>query len=153
MILLDTNVLSEFMRPQPSASVVSWLDDQPAGEVYTSAITRAEIELGLTLMPPGKRQEALSRAARAMFAEDFAGRCLPFDEDAARHYARVVSARTRAGRPISVEDAQIAAIALARRMPLATRNTTDFALIDGLEVVNPWGDGRQPPDRSEAAEP
>lgn len=141
MILLDTNVLSEFMRPRPSASVVSWLDEQPAGEVYTSAISRAEIELGLMLMPPGKRQEALSQAAWAMFDEDFAGRCLPFDEGAARHYARIVSARTRAGRPISVEDAQIAAIALAQRMLLATRNTTDFELIDGLEVVNPWTDG------------
>jgi predicted nucleic acid-binding protein len=141
MILLDTNVLSEFMRPQPAARVVAWLDEQPAGEVCTSAICRAEIELGLLLMPSGKRQEALSRAAQAMFAEEFAGRCLPFDEDAARHYARIVSARTRSGRPISVEDAQTAAIALARRMPLATRNTTDFELIDGLEVVNPWTDG------------
>ena len=138
MILLDTNVLSEFMRPQPAASVVAWLDEQPAGAVYTSAISRAEIELGLMLMPPGQRQEALSRAAWAMFDEDFAGRCLPFDEDAARHSAAIVSARTRAGRPISVEDAQIAAIALTHRMPLATRNTTDFELIDGLEVVNPW---------------
>ena len=63
VILLDTNVLSEFMRPRPSARVVSWLDEQPAGEVYTSAISRQEIELGLMLMPPGKRQEALSQAA------------------------------------------------------------------------------------------
>jgi predicted nucleic acid-binding protein len=141
VILLDTNVLSEFMRPRPSAGVVSWLDEQPAGAVYTSAISRAEIEVGLLLMPPGKRQGALSQAARAMFDEDFAGRCLPFDGDAAHHYARIVSARTRAGRPISVEDAQIAAIALAHRMPLATRNTTDFELINGLEVVNPWTDG------------
>jgi hypothetical protein len=140
VILLDTNVLSEFMRPRPSARVVAWLDEQPAGEVYTSAISRAEIELGLMLMAPGKRQDALSQAAWAMFDEDFAGRCLPFDEDAARHYAAIVSARTRAGRPISVEDAQVAAIALAHRMPLATRNTTDFELIDGLEVVNPWTD-------------
>ena len=138
MILLDTNVLSEFMRPRPSANVVAWMDEQPADEVYTSAISRAEIEVGLLLMPPGKRQEALSQAAWAMFAEDFAGRCLPFDEDAAQQYARIVSARTRSGRPISVEDAQIAAIALAHRMPLATRNTTDFEGIDGLEVVNPW---------------
>lgn len=141
MILLDTNVLSEFMRPQPLARVVAWLDEQPANEVYTSAISRAEIELGLLLMPPGERQEALSQAAWAMFAEDFAGRCLPFDEDAARQYARIVSVRMRAGQPISVEDAQIAAIALAHRMPLATRNTADFKLIDGLEVVNPWDDG------------
>ena len=141
MILLDTNVLSEFMRPQPSASVVRWLDKQPSVEVFTSAISRAEIELGILLLPAGRRQEALSRAARVMFEEKFAARCLPFDEDAASHYARLVAARTRAGRPISVEDAQIAAIALAHRMPLATRNTADFELIDGLEVVNPWADG------------
>ena len=141
MILLDTNVLSEFMRPQPAVGVVAWLDKQPSVDVFTSAITRAEIELGILRLPTGRRQEALSRAARVMFEEKFAGRCLPFDEDAARHYARIVSARTHAGRPISVEDAQIAAIALARRMPLATRNTPDFDMIDGLEVVNPWNTG------------
>lgn len=145
MILLDTNVLSEFMRPQPSAKVVSWLDAQPTNKVYISAISRAEIELGLLLMPTGKRQKALSQMAQTMFSEDFAGRCLPFDEDAARHYARIVSARTRMGRPMSVEDAQIAAIALAHRMKLATRNTADFELIDGLEVVNPWIEDTQPP--------
>ena len=141
MILLDTNVLSEFMRPQPSSTVVSWLDKQPSEAVYTSAISRAEIELGLMLMPQGQRQQALSQAASAMFAEEFRGRCLPFDEDAARHYARIVSTRTQVGRPISVEDAQIAAIALVHQMSLATRNTTDFERIDGLKVVNPWADG------------
>ncbi len=140
MILLDTNVLSEFMRPQPAARVVSWLDEQPAGECYISAISRAEIELGLALMPKSRRQEALIEAARAMFDEDFAGRCLPFDAGAARHYARIVATRIRAGRPISVEDAQIAAIALEHRMPLATRNTRDFAHIAGLNIVNPWAD-------------
>lgn len=138
MILLDTNVLSEFMRPQPAMQVVAWLYEQPAGEVWISAISRAEIELGLALMPPGKRQAALARAAGAMFDEDFAGRCLPFDEAAAVHYARIVSARMQAGRPISVEDAQIAAIALARGMVLATRNTADFERIEGLDLVNPW---------------
>ncbi|MEP0761639.1 MAG: type II toxin-antitoxin system VapC family toxin [Pseudomonadota bacterium] len=138
MILLDTNVLSEFMRPQPSAQVVAWLDAQPADELWVSAISRAEIELGLALMPQGRRQEALSLAARAMFEEDFAGRCLPFDEGAASHYARIVAARTRSGRPMHVEDAQIAAIALTHRMALATRNTDDFGHIDGLVVINPW---------------
>ncbi|MCX6358552.1 MAG: type II toxin-antitoxin system VapC family toxin [Armatimonadetes bacterium] len=141
MILLDTNVLSEFMRPQPAACVVAWLDAQAAGEVCTSAVSRAEIELGLALMPEGRRRDALSRAAQAMFDDDFAGRCLPFDEVAARHYGCIVSVRARAGRSISVEDAQIAAIAVAHRIPLATRNTTDFELITGLEVVDPWTAG------------
>ena len=145
MILLDTNVMWEFMRPQPAAGVVAWLNRQPAGEVFLCAVSRAEIELGLALMPEGRRQDALTKTAQAMFAEDFAGHCLPFDDAAAVWYARIVSARTRAGRPISVEDAQIAAIALAHRMVLATRNTSDFELIDCLTVVNPWTpEGKRP---------
>ncbi|GAB4090264.1 type II toxin-antitoxin system VapC family toxin [Hydrogenophaga soli] len=138
-MLLDTNVLSEFMRPQPAPQVVAWLDAQDASRLCTSAVSRAEIELGLALMPAGKRQQALARAAQAMLDEDFAGRCLPFDDVAASHYARIVSSRTRMGRPISVEDAQIAAVALAHGLPLATRNTADFEQIAGLAVVNPWG--------------
>jgi len=138
MILLDTNVLSEFMRPHPNALVVTWLNEQPGGELWISAISRAEIELGLALMPEGKRQHALVAAAQGMFEEDFAGRCLPFDAAASSQYARIVAIRTRMGRPISVEDAQIAAIALAHRMCLATRNTHDFDAIEGLVVINPW---------------
>ncbi len=141
MILLHTNVLSEFMRPQPAAQVVAWLDRQPAGEVCMSAISRAEIELGLALMPEGRRRESLTETAQAIFDEEFAGRCLPFDAAVARHYARIVSTRAQAGRPISVEDAQIAAIALAHRMPLATRNRSDFESIAGLIVINPWTEG------------
>jgi toxin FitB len=152
VILLDTNVLSEFMRPQPAVGVVAWLDKQPSVEVFTSAISRAEIELGILRLPAGRRQEALSRAVRVMIEEKLARRCLPFDEEAARHYARVVSARMRAGRPISVEDAQIAAIALAHRMPLATRNTADFAGIDGLAVRNPWNDGGSQANQREATD-
>lgn len=138
MILLDTNVLSEFMRSQPSERVVSWLDAQVVGNIWMCSISRAEIELGLALMPEGRRRESLTRAARGMFEEDFSGRCLPFDALSADWYARVVSVRTRSGRPISVEDAQIAAVALANQMSLATRNTADFAYIEGLTVIDPW---------------
>ncbi|MFN3594111.1 MAG: type II toxin-antitoxin system VapC family toxin [Thiobacillaceae bacterium] len=138
MILLDTNVLSEFMRPRPAPQVVAWMNAQNPETLWISAVTRAEIELGLALMPPGRRQEGLRQAAVAMFSEDFAGRCLPFDEAAAGHYAIIVAKRTRAGRPITVEDAQIAAIALAHRMRLATRNTADFELIEDLQRVDPW---------------
>lgn len=141
MLLIDTNVLSEFMRPQLAEAVVVWMDAQPAAQMYTCAISRAEIELGLALMPPGKRQAALAQAAQAMFEDDFAGQCLPFDEAAASVYARIVATRTRTGRPISVEDAQIAAIARVHGLRLATRNTPDFLNIEGLTVVDPWQAG------------
>jgi predicted nucleic acid-binding protein len=138
MILLDTNVLSEIMRPMPDTEVVAWLDAQPSDQVWVCAVTRAEIELGIALLPDGQRKLRLQMAARGMFAEDFAGRCLPFDEEAAITYAAIVASRTRLGRPISVEDAQMAAIALTHGLCLATRNEQDFAAIEGLSVVNPW---------------
>jgi len=138
VILLDTNVLSEFMRPQPTEAVTVWLDRFPPEQLWTCAISRAEIALGLALMPKGKRQAALALAAQAMFEEDFAGRCLPFDERMALHYAAIVAQRTHVGRPISTEDAQIAAIALAHNLTLATRNVSDFEGIDGLQIINPW---------------
>ena len=141
MILLDTNVLSEFMRPRPAPQVVEWLNGQRADRLYVSAVSRAEIELGLALMPAGKRQESLASAAQAMFEYDLAGCCLPFDERAASHYAQLVAARTRMGRPISVEDAQVAAIALSHGLVLATRNTADFQAIAGLALLDPWQAG------------
>jgi len=137
MILLDTNVLSELMRSAPEEAVLGWIDTYPASEFYISAVTKAEIELGIALLPDGRRKTDLETAAGLMF-EEFPSRCLPFDSMAASKYAVVVARRSRTGRPISVEDAQTAAIALSRGMTLATRNTRDFELIDGLTVVNPW---------------
>ena len=138
MLLLDTNVLSEFMRQQPAPQVVAWLNAQSAPSLFTCAISRAEIELGLARMPAGKRQLALAQSAHAMFDAEFTGMSLPFDDAAAVHYARVVADRNRAGQPISVEDAQIAAIALAHNLELATRHVADFMGIEGLTVVDPW---------------
>jgi len=138
MYLLDTNVLSELMRPAPSASLLAWLDGQTAQTLHICAITRAEIELGIALLPTGKRRSALATQATAMFEEDFAGRCLAFDERCAPLYAELVASRTRKGAPISVEDAQIAAIGLAHQKSLVTRNTADFEKIPGLQLVNPW---------------
>nr|WP_276611688.1 type II toxin-antitoxin system VapC family toxin [Thiorhodococcus mannitoliphagus] len=136
--MLDTNILSELMRPAPAPNVIAWLDRLPADRVWSCAIVRAEIELGVARLSDGQRKRGLLMAARAMFEEDFADRCLPFDESAAIRYAAIVDSRLRHGRPISVEDAQIAAIALTHRLTLATRNGRDFASIDGLDVVNPW---------------
>jgi toxin FitB len=138
MYLLDTNVLSELMRAAPSVAVLGWINSQAAHDLYTSAITRAEIELGIALLPAGKRRTNLAVQAKAMFDEDFAGRCLPFDEKGASLYAALVAARTRQGLPISVEDAQIAAISLGSQKTLVTRNTADFEKIQGLNLLNPW---------------
>jgi len=137
-ILLDTNVLSELMRPVPDPRVLAWFSRQGTTRLWIGAVTKAEILYGIGLLPAGKRRDALETAARQMFEFDFPGGFLAFDEEAAGFYASVVLGRRRAGLTTTTEDAQIAAIALSRKLPLATRNTRDFALIDGLSVVDPW---------------
>jgi predicted nucleic acid-binding protein len=137
MILLDTNVLSELMKANPDPTVVAWVDEQPTTTLFISAITRAEIELGIALLPEGKRKQKIMEAARRMF-EAFSGRLLVFGESAAIEYGQLVAQRTRIGRPITVEDAQIAAIALARSLRLATRNVRDFMDIPNLNLTDPW---------------
>ena len=138
MILLDTNVISELMKVSPDLRVLNWLDNNTGDGLFISAISQAEIALGIALLPTGKRQDALASAAAAMFAEDFACASLPFDQGATSHYARLVTYRTRMGLPISTEDAQIAAIALHYGFKLATRNVKDFVEIAGLILINPW---------------
>ncbi len=137
-LLLDTNVLSEIMRPEPEPRVIRWFKAQQGAMLATSAITRAELLLGVTLLPAGKRRERIAAAIALTFNEDFAGNCLPFDAAAADEYALLVAARARAGRPIATEDAQIAAIALVHDLSLVTRNRKDFAGIRGLTLVDPW---------------
>ena len=137
-VLLDTNVLSELMRARPDAAVLAWFAQQSGLAFYTSAITRAEIFLGIAMLPDGKWREAQAAAADQMFLLDFDDRCLPFDAAAASEYALLVAARTRLGQPISTEDAQVAAIALQHQMPLVTRNTKDFVHIAQLTLLNPW---------------
>jgi len=141
MILLDTNVLSELMRGVPNKNVIGWLDNQLAINLFICAVTKAEIELGILLLPAGKQKIKLAAAANGMFSE-FSGRCFPFDETAATKYADLVALRTKKRRPISVEDGQIAAIAIANGLTLATRNVKDFEKIPKLNVTNPWQIGR-----------
>lgn len=138
-ILLDTNALSELMRSRPAVEVLDWFGRQQKVAYFVSAVTRAEILLGITLLPAGKRRHGLASAAEQMFGEDFAGRTLPFDGHCAAEYALLVAARMRSGHAISTEDAQIAATALRHNLSLATRNGKDFKGIAGLTVVNPWG--------------
>ena len=137
MILLDTNVLSELMKPAPELTVVQWLDAQLDSQVFLPAITKAEIELGIALLPNGKRKDTFTRLADALF-DEFRDRILPFDAGAASCYANLVATTRKAGRTISVEDAQIAAITQANRLTLATRNTKDFEFIPDLLLINPW---------------
>ena len=137
-ILLDTNVVSELMRTQPEQAVMDWFTRRTGDVFYVSAITKAEIMLGIALLPAGKRRDALAAAAGGMFSQDFAGRCLSFEANCTHHYATIVTGRRQAGLAIATEDAQIAAIALAHRYPLATRNTKDFLQIDGLILYDPW---------------
>lgn len=137
MIVLDTNVLSELMKPRPAESVLRWMAAQPATSLYTTSITQAEILHGIMLLPSGKRRSAFEAAAEAMFKEDFGGRVLPFGSDAAHLYARIAAQRRRAGRPISHFDAQIAAIAQSTGASIATRNASDFDGC-GVKVIDPW---------------
>ena len=99
MIILDTNVLSELMRPTPSPQVVAWVAKQPATELFTTSITEAEIFYGLELLTKGKRREGLLAAAEAMFAEDLADRVLGFDSDAARAFSKIAAHRRALDRP------------------------------------------------------
>ena len=138
--LIDTNVLSELMRQTPSTQVWDWFAAQTPSKLHTSVITYAEILAGIALLPAGKRQDAMTQAARQIFEEDFAGRCLDFGGMAVGCYAMLRAQRQLAGRPIDTADAQIAAIALGAKLVLVTRNTKDFVGIDGLKLHNPWQD-------------
>lgn len=137
MIVLDTNVLSELMRADPSPAVVRFVADRPAASLFTTTVTEAEILYGLELLPHGRRRDALRSALTAVFESDFKGRVLPFDSSAARAYAELAVARRRAGRPISQMDAQIAAIAASREASIATRNVRDFEGC-GVVIVDPF---------------
>ena len=137
MLLLDTNILSAMMRPQPSPALATWIAAQPIETLFTAAICQAEILAGLAIMPAGRRRHALAAAAQAMFAEDFAGRVLAFDAAAAPHYAALFAARRQSGRPSAAPDLMIAAIARANDASVVTRDSGGFAGC-GLTVIDPW---------------
>lgn len=137
MIVLDTNVLSEVLRPAPAARVLAWLGSLETLTTFTTTITQAEILYGVERLAVGKRRAMLVAAIESVFREEFRDRILPFDEDAARAYAKIVVARESAGRPVSQWDAMIAAIAQTRGASVATRNTADFEGC-GVRLVDPW---------------
>ena len=139
MILLDTNVVSELMRPSPHPTAEAWVTRRAAASLFFSAVGEAELRYGIAIMPAGRRRDELALVIEAMLREDFAGRVLPFDSDAARAYAEIAAARRAAGRSVSQADAQIAAIARSRGMAVATRNVRDFDDM-GIDIIDPWAD-------------
>jgi hypothetical protein len=137
MIVLDTNVLSEVLRPVPESSVMNWLAVRPRLSLFTTTVARGEILYDMRLLSDGKRRRGLWEAAKRIFDEDFAGQVLSFDNDAADMYAEISASRRSAGKPIRQFDAMIAAMARSRGAGLATRNVKDFENC-GVELVNPW---------------
>jgi predicted nucleic acid-binding protein len=136
MIVLDTNIISEMMKPAPHPAVHAWLNDQAEETLYLSSITLAELLFGIGILPAGKRKDLLIQALDAI-AELFRDRMLPFDSDAARHYAALAVKARAAGRGFPTPDGYIAAIAVARGYIVASRDTAPYAAAD-VAVINPW---------------
>ena len=137
MIILDTNVISEIMRPDPARSVLGWVDEQPISELATTTINIAEIRYGLARLRFGRRRIDLETRFDSFIGRGLANRVFDFDAAAANAYGDLVAAREQVGRPLEGFDGLIAAIALSRALPIATRNTGDFEGC-GIEVLDPW---------------
>jgi hypothetical protein len=140
MIVIDTNVASEPLKPQPDARVMAWLASIPPVDLYITAVSVAEMLAGMAVMPDGKRKSGMFDGFERLLARLFQDRILQFDEPAARNYAKLFAAMRAAGRAITLFDCQIAAIAKAHHASLATRDVRPF-LDAGLSVVNPWAEG------------
>lgn len=137
MIVLDTNVVSELMRPAPEPKVLAWLDAQPANALWLTSVNVAELLFGLARLPDGARKRGLLASFAAMLEADFGGRVLDFDLRAATVFAEMAADRERAGHRVGLADGQIAAICREHGATLATRNVRHFADV-GLDLVNPW---------------
>ena len=137
MILLDTNVVSEPLRQAPDARVTEWIDAQAIETLFLSAITVAELRAGMALLPAGKRRSGLQESLETRVLPLFAGRVLPFDLGCTQSYAELMAKARATGLAISSADAYIAAIATAKRLTVATRDTGPFTAA-GAKVINPW---------------
>lgn len=137
MILLDTNVVSEPLRPAPDVRVIEWIDAQPLETLFLSAITVAELRAGLALLPAGKRRTGLQQNLEKRVLPLFAGRVLPFDLACTQAYAALLTKARTAGLAIATADGYIAAIAAANGFTVATRDTGPFQAA-GVAVIDPW---------------
>ena len=136
MILLDTNVVSEAMKPEPHPSVRDWLDAQAAETLFLSSVTIAELLFGIGALPRGKRKDRLAAALDGVL-DLFTARILPFDTDAARRYAELAVKARAAGKGFPTPDGYIAAIAAAHGFAVASRDTSAFKAA-GLTIIDPW---------------
>ena len=136
MIILDTNLVCEPLKPKPDEAVLAWLDRQAPETLYLTTITLAELQSGVEILPTGKRRTALQEATTELVAQ-FEDRVLPFDQDSAIAFGRVFADTKAAGNPIHFGDCAIAAIAVKRGFVLATRNLRDYKGA-GIELINPW---------------
>jgi predicted nucleic acid-binding protein len=137
MIILDTNVVSEPLKPLPKPNVLDWLNAQNPETLYLTTVTIAELLAGVEVMPAGRRRKKLDQALNAQMMPLFEGRILSFDQQAAQVFAQINASAQAAGNPISFADCAIAAIASARGFMLATRNVRDFKGTN-IEILNPW---------------
>lgn len=136
MIVLDTNVVSEAMRPEPNPGVVGWLNGQAAETLFLSSVTLAELLFGIGALPSGAKKDRRARALDRLLAL-FPGRVLPFDQDAARRYAEMAVIARALGRPLPTAEGYLAATAAARGFAVATRNIQHFG-DTGVELIDPW---------------
>lgn len=137
MIVLDTNVISEPMRPEPAAQVVRWLDRESIETLYLTTITLAEVRFGIASLPVGRRRSILERRFEEETMPLFSGRILPFDEPASMRFAQLQAESRFRGRALGTMDGLIAAICLASDFRLATRNVKDFTDA-GVSLIDPW---------------
>jgi predicted nucleic acid-binding protein len=137
MIVLDTNVVSELMLPQPEVPVAQWLDRQAVTSLWITAVAEMEIRYGILSLGPSRRRDTLASAFERFVSEVISGRVAVFDVAAARAAAELMSERKRRGRPGEIRDTLIAGIALASNATVATRNISHFADFK-IHVINPW---------------
>jgi hypothetical protein len=137
VIILDTNVISEVIKPEPSVHVMKWLESIVPSLLFTTSVNEMEVLYSIQLMPQGRKRDALQRAAIGIFQEKLGKRVLPFEAEAAPVFALLAATRKQLGRPIGSFDCQIAAIARVYGASIATRDLKDFSNC-GVELIDPW---------------
>lgn len=138
MIVLDTEVVAELLKPEPDPTAMTWLAAQRRGELYTTTVSEAEVAAALASLPKGRRRDALNQAVARLLGEGLGGRILPFDRAAAAAYGELAPKRQAAGEQVTTAVGQVAAIAKARGARLVATSAASGYVAQGLKYVNPW---------------